>query len=67
MMTTYRALKFPLISKNSFEQEWIFRSMNAVEAVVAIDNPIKKIGIYGEGRKLTPSYRTKVEHTFGPT
>ena len=45
-MTTYRALKFPLISKNSFEQERIFRSMNAVEAVVAIDNTIKKIGIY---------------------
>ena len=47
-MTTYRALKFPLISKNSFEQERIFRSMNAVEAVVAIDNTIKKIGIYVE-------------------
>ena len=46
---TYHAIKFPFISKNSLKQKQIFRSMNAVEAVVAIDNTIlKKIGIYME-------------------
>ena len=37
MKITYYPFEFPFISKNSFKQERIFRSVYAVDTIVAVD------------------------------
>ena len=35
--TMYHPIKFPFISKNIFEQERVFRSVDAIDAIVAVN------------------------------
>ena len=67
--TTYHPFKFPFISKYSFKQERIFRSVDAVDTIVAVEQKGHYYHKLDRWKvcKLTQSYKTMAEHVSGPT
>ena len=59
----YHAIKFPLISKNSFEKKRVFSDMGAVDTIIAMNRLIDWIG--GEHASLRSHKRPRSSMFLG--
>ena len=59
MKLTYHAIKFPLISKNSFEEKRVFSDMGAVDTIIAINRLLDRIGGDSEHASLRSHKRPR--------